>query len=53
LGKTSLRAEYKGFCEDRPIFEGYEARVWLGRESSGRPAAATIPEAFKNAFVAS
>jgi 4-hydroxybenzoyl-CoA thioesterase len=52
-GTTSLRAEYKGFCGDRPIFEGYEARVWLGRASNGRPAAVTIPEAFKNAFAAS
>jgi 4-hydroxybenzoyl-CoA thioesterase len=51
-GKTSLRAEYKGFCGDRPIFEGLEARVWLKRGSNGRPAAATIPEAFKNAFAA-
>ena len=51
-GKTSLRAEYKGFCGDRPIFEGLEARVWLKRGSNGRPAAATIPEAFKNAFTA-
>ena len=51
-GKTSLRAEYKGFCGDRPIFEGFEARVWLKRGSNGRPAAATIPEAFKNAFAA-
>ena len=52
-GETSLRAEYKGFCGDRPIFEGFEARVWLGRGSNGRPAAATIPEAFKKAFAAS
>ena len=43
-GETSLRAEYKGFCGDRPIFEGFEARVWLGRGSNGRPAAATIPK---------
>jgi YbgC/YbaW family acyl-CoA thioester hydrolase len=52
-GKTSLRAEYKGFCGDRPIFEGFEARVWLGRASNGRPVPAAIPEAFKNAFGAS
>jgi 4-hydroxybenzoyl-CoA thioesterase len=51
-GKTSLRAEYKGFCGDRPIFEGFEARVWLERGSNGRPAAGPIPEAFKNAFAA-
>jgi YbgC/YbaW family acyl-CoA thioester hydrolase len=49
-GKTSLRAEYKGFCGDRLIFEGFEARVWLEHASNGRPAAATIPAAFKNAF---
>ena len=52
-GKTSLRAEHKGFCGDRPIFEGFEARVWLGRAGNGQPAAAAIPEAFKNAFAAS
>jgi acyl-CoA thioesterase FadM len=52
-GKTSLRAEYKGFCGDKPIFEGFEARVWLGRASNGQPAPAAIPEAFKNAFAAS
>jgi 4-hydroxybenzoyl-CoA thioesterase len=52
-GKTSLRAEYKGFCGDKPIFEGFEARVWLGRASNGQPAPAPIPEAFKNAFAAS
>lgn len=52
-GKTSLRAEYKGFCGDRPIFEGFEARVWLGRASNGQPVPAAIPEAFKNAFGAS
>lgn len=51
-GKTSLRAEYKGFCGDRPIFEGFEARVWLGRASNGQPAATAIPEAFRNAFAA-
>jgi YbgC/YbaW family acyl-CoA thioester hydrolase len=51
-GKTSLRAEYKGFCGDRPIFEGFEARVWLGRTSDGRPVAAPIPAAFKDAFAA-
>lgn len=51
-GETSVRAEYKGFCGDRPIFEGFEARVWLGRASDGRPAAATIPATFKNSFVA-
>jgi 4-hydroxybenzoyl-CoA thioesterase len=51
-GKTSLRAEYKGFCGDRPIFEGFEARVWLGRDNNGEPAATAIPEAFKNAFAA-
>jgi 4-hydroxybenzoyl-CoA thioesterase len=51
-GKTSLRAEYKGFCGDRPIFEGFEARVWLRRASNGQPAAAAIPDAFKNAFAA-
>lgn len=49
-GGTSLRAEYKGFCGDRPIFEGFEVRVWLGRGSNGRPSAATIPDAFKKAF---
>ncbi len=49
-GNTSLRAEYKGFCGDRLIFEGFEARVWLGRAMDGRPAAAAIPAAFKNAF---
>ncbi len=49
-GKTSLRAEYKGFCGDRPIFESFEARVWLGRAENGQPAPATIPEAFKKAF---
>lgn len=52
-GKTSLRAEYRGFCGDRPIFEGFEARVWLGRASNGQPAPAAIPEAFKNSFAAS
>ena len=52
-GKTSLRAEYKGFCGDRAIFEGFEARVWLGAGSNGRPAAAVIPEAFKKSFTAS
>jgi len=51
-GNTSLRAEYKGFCGDRPVFEGFEARVWLGRASDGRPMATTIPAAFKNAFAA-
>jgi len=50
-GETSLRVEYRGFCKDRPIFEGFEARVWLGRGSNGRPAATTIPEAFKKRFV--
>jgi 4-hydroxybenzoyl-CoA thioesterase len=52
-GKTSLRAEYKGFCGDRPIFEGFEARVWLERASNGPPVAGAIPQAFKNAFAAS
>jgi 4-hydroxybenzoyl-CoA thioesterase len=51
-GKTSLRAEYKGFCAERPVFEGFETRVWLGRGSNGQPAAAAIPEAFKNGFAA-
>jgi len=51
-GETSLRVEYKGFCESRAIFEGFEARVWLARASDGRPAAARIPEAFKKAFAA-
>lgn len=50
-GETSLRVEYRGFCGDRPIFEGFEARVWLGRGRDGRPAATTIPEAFKKRFV--
>jgi 4-hydroxybenzoyl-CoA thioesterase len=49
-GETSLRVEYRGFCEGRPIFEGFEARVWLGRGSNGRPAATAIPEAFKKRF---
>ena len=52
-GDTSLRVEYKGFCADRPIFEGFEARVWLGRASNGNPAPAAIPAAFKKAFAAS
>jgi 4-hydroxybenzoyl-CoA thioesterase len=52
FGDTSLRAEYKGFCGARPIFEGYEARVWLGRGSDGKPAPAAIPDAFKKAFAA-
>ncbi len=52
-GERSLRAEYKGFCGDRPIFEGFEARVWLMRLNDGPPQAATIPAAFKDAFVAS
>jgi len=51
-GKTSLRVEYKGFCGDRPIFEGFEARVWLARANNGQPAADAIPQAFKNAFAA-
>jgi YbgC/YbaW family acyl-CoA thioester hydrolase len=51
-GKTSLRAEYRGFCGERPIFEGFEARVWLARGSDGAPAAAAIPAAFKNALAA-
>ena len=51
-GETSLRVEYKGFCGDRPVFEGFETRVWLARASHGRPAAASIPEAFKKAFAA-
>ena len=51
-GETSLRVEYKGFCGDRPVFEGFEARVWLGRTNNGKPAPATIPEAFKKAFAA-
>src|ERR1035437_5539396 len=48
-GKTSLRAEYRGFYGERPIFEGFEVRVWLGRTSDGRPAATAIPSPFKNA----
>ena len=52
-GETSLRVEYKGFCGDRPVFEGFEARVWLGRTNNGKPAAASIPEIFKKAFAAS
>jgi YbgC/YbaW family acyl-CoA thioester hydrolase len=48
-GKTSLRAEYKGFCDDRPVFQGFEARVWLADTSHGRPAPTPIPAAFKNA----
>src|SRR5208282_2843409 len=51
-GDKSLRAEYKGSCGDRPIFDGFEARVWLARASDGRPAAAAIPAAFKDAFAA-
>jgi 4-hydroxybenzoyl-CoA thioesterase len=51
-GKTSLRAEYKGFCGERPIFEGFEARVWLARTGNGQPAPAAIPDAFKKAFAA-
>lgn len=52
-GKTSFRAEYKGFCDGRPIFEGFETRVWLGRGTEGRSAPATIPEAFKKMLAAS
>jgi len=51
-GRTSLRAEYKGFCAERAIFEGYEARVWLARAANGQPVATAIPEAFKNSFAA-
>jgi 4-hydroxybenzoyl-CoA thioesterase len=51
-GETSLRVEYKGFCGDRPVFEGFETRVWLARASNGKPAPASIPEAFKKAFAA-
>ena len=51
-GDTSLRVEYKGFCGARQIFEGFEARVWLGRASDGKPAPAAIPDAFKKAFAA-
>ena len=52
-GETSLRAEYAGYCGERPIFEGYEARVWLKRSTSGPPEAAAIPAVFKNAFAGS
>jgi YbgC/YbaW family acyl-CoA thioester hydrolase len=48
-GKTSLRAEYTGWCGDRRIFDGFEARVWLCRTGDGRPAAGVIPAAFKHA----
>lgn len=49
-GEKSLRAEYKGSCGDRQIFEGFEARVWLARGIDGRPGAAPIPANFKAAF---
>lgn len=51
-GEKSLRAEYRGFCGTKPIFKGFEARVWLGRANDGRPAAVPIPAAFRNAFAA-
>lgn len=50
VGEKSLRAEYNGYCGDRLVFEGFEARVWLGHAGDGRPAAAAIPAAFKTAF---
>ena len=49
-GNTSLRIEYEGFCGDRPIFEAFETRVWLGRSKDGRLAAARVPASFKQAF---
>ncbi|HML06717.1 MAG TPA: thioesterase family protein [Xanthobacteraceae bacterium] len=52
-GETSLRVEYSGYCGERPIFEGFEARVWLKRSNNGAARAAAIPDVFKNAFLAS
>ncbi|MGA2893680.1 MAG: thioesterase family protein [Xanthobacteraceae bacterium] len=51
-GSTSLRVEYEGFCGDRPIFEGFEARVWLRQSDDGRLASASIPASFKQIFAA-
>ena len=49
-GGKSFRVEYSGFCGQRAIFEGFEARVWLWRGADGKPAATQVPEDFRSAL---
>lgn len=45
-GNSSFEVAYKGTVDGRPVFEGWETRVWLV-PTGGRPKAGAIPNAFR------
>jgi 4-hydroxybenzoyl-CoA thioesterase len=49
-GGKSFRVEYRGFVEDRAIFEGFEVRVYLTKGADGRPVGAQVSDRFKAAL---
>ncbi len=48
-GTKSFRVVYRGFRDDEPVFEGFEARVWALR-TDGPIQTAPIPAAFREAL---
>ena len=48
-GTTSFDIAYRGSCEDRPVFEGSETRVWLlPGDTAPRPG--VVPSEFRAAL---
>lgn len=45
-GNSSFQICFKGSIDGRPVFEGWETRVWL-IPTGGRPKAGAIPETFR------
>lgn len=48
--EKSMRVSYTGRRDGTPIFEGFEARVWVVPDADGTFKAAAIPAAFKDAM---
>lgn len=48
-GNSSFEIAYKGSVDNRPVFEGWETRVWLV-QTGGRPRTGAIPDDFRKAL---
>ena len=49
-GKASFELGYKGSVDGRPVFEGWETRVWLASAADGKLKAGAIHDAFRTAL---
>ena len=48
-GNSSFEIGYKGVIRARPVFEGWETRVWLV-QTGGKPRAGAVPDDFRKAL---